>query len=257
MADVEVRDDDLVRIVTINRPEVRNAIDRTTADRLEETFLDFDNDPKVRVAILTGSGATFCAGADLKAIASGHANRLEEDGPGPLGPTRLQLTKPTIAAIEGHAVAGGLELALWCDLRVMGATAVVGVFCRRFGVPLVDGGTVRLPRIVGLGRALDLILTGRAVGADEALMMGLVSRVAPSGRALESAIELAHEIARFPQLCLQNDRASVYEALDLAFVAALRNEFRHGRHSYEAEGAKGATWFADGAGRHGKSIHLG
>jgi enoyl-CoA hydratase len=257
MADIEVRDDDVVRIVTINRPEARNAIDRTTADWLEEAFLTFEHDPKVHVAILTGSGGTFCAGADLKAIAAGHANRLDEDGPGPLGPTRLQLSKPTIAAIEGYAVAGGLELALWCDLRVMASTAVVGVFCRRFGVPLVDGGTVRLPRIVGLGRALDLILTGRAVGAEEALGMGLVSRVAPSGRALQIAIDLAREIARFPQLCLRNDRASVYEGLDLEFVAALGNEFGYGRRSFAAEGAEGATRFTNGVGRHGESIDLG
>ncbi len=252
MATVEVRDEGPVRIVTINRPEVRNAIDRETADRLEEVFVVFDRDPTVRVAVLTGSGDTFCAGADLKAIAVGVPNRLEDDGAGPLGPTRLQLTKPTIAAIEGYAVAGGLELALWCDLRIMATDAVVGVFCRRFGVPLVDGGTVRLPRIVGLGRALDLILTGRAVGSEEALLMGLVGKVVPTGQAVTAAIDLASDLARLPQTCLINDRASVYEGVQFPFEAAMRNECNHGRRSLEAEGFDGARSFVNGEGRHGE-----
>ena len=185
-------------VVTIDRPERRNAVDRATADALLEAFQAFDGDGDASVAVLTGTGGTFCAGADLQAIATGQGNRVAEDGPGPMGPTRLALSKPVIAAIEGHAVAGGLELAVWCDLRVASADATLGVYCRRFGVPLVDGGTVRLPRLVGQGRALDLILTGRGVGADEALSMGLVNRVVPAGTALEAAVGWASEIGRTP-----------------------------------------------------------
>ncbi|WP_298212361.1 crotonase/enoyl-CoA hydratase family protein [Ferrimicrobium sp.] len=251
MALVEATNDGTVRIITINRPDRRNAIDYETAELLQGAFASFDSDSDARVAVLAGAGGTFCAGADLVAIAGGTVNRLQEDGHGPLGPTRLQITKPTIAVIDGYAVAGGLELALWCDLRVMEEDAIVGVFCRRFGVPLVDGGTVRLPRIVGLGRALDMILTGRGVGAEEALAMGLVSRVVPTGQGLETAIALGRELASFPQTCLMNDRASTYEGLDFEFEEALRNEYRHGRISFAADGREGARHFEAGEGRHG------
>src|SRR5215471_6166666 len=190
-----------VTTVVLSRPEVRNAVDRPTADELVAAFSAFDADDSALVAVLWGEGGTFCAGADLTAIADGRGNRLEADGDGPMGPSRMALAKPVIAAIEGHAVAGGLELALWCDLRVVAESAVLGVFCRRWGVPLIDGGTVRLPRIIGLGRALDLILTGRPVAADEALAMGLANRVVPAGAARAAAEALALEIARFPQAC--------------------------------------------------------
>ncbi|WP_298345867.1 crotonase/enoyl-CoA hydratase family protein [Ferrimicrobium sp.] len=255
MASVEVENDGSVRIITINRPERRNAIDYATAERLQEAFTAFDGDRDAHVAVLAGAGGTFCSGADLVALAEGSTNRLQEDGHGPLGPTRMQMHKPTVAVIDGYAVAGGLELALWCDLRVMEADAIAGVFCRRFGVPLVDGGTVRLPRIVGLGRALDLILTGRGVGAEEALAMGLVSRVVPTGQGRAMAIALAQEIARFPQVCLVNDRASTYEGLEIAFEEALRNEYHHGRVSLAADGQEGARHFRAGKGRHGAFDH--
>jgi enoyl-CoA hydratase len=240
-----------VTTVILDRPEVRNAVDRETAESLARAFRDFDSDDEARVAVFYGEGGTFCAGADLKAIAAGEGNRAEPSGDGPMGPSRMRLSKPVIAAIAGHAVAGGLELALWCDLRVMEEDAVLGVFCRRWGIPLIDGGTVRLPRLVGLGRALDLILTGRAVGAAEALGMGLVNRVVAKGAARGAAEELAYEISQFPQVCLRGDRSSAYEQYDLDFEAALLNEFKHGMAALGSESAAGARRFAGGAGRHG------
>ncbi|HEX4870476.1 MAG TPA: crotonase/enoyl-CoA hydratase family protein [Moraxellaceae bacterium] len=241
-------------IVRLNRPDVRNAVDGPTAAALSDAFRDFEADPALSVAILTGEGGHFCAGADLKAVATdpGRANRLSTDGDGPMGPTRLQLSKPVIAAVSGYCVAGGLELALWCDLRVADASAVFGVFCRRFGVPLIDGGTVRLPRAIGMSRALDLILTGRPVAADEALQMGLANRVVPAGEALAAARELALQIAAFPQACLRGDRRSAYEQWGLEETAALHHEFAYGLRTLQSgETAAGATRFADGGGRHG------
>jgi enoyl-CoA hydratase len=240
-----------VLTVTIDRPDVRNAVDRDTAAALAEAFRDFDGDDGLSVAVLTGTGGTFCAGADLKAVSRGEANRIEPDGDGPMGPSRMRLTKPVVAAIEGHAVAGGLELALWCDLRVAAQDAVLGVFCRRWGVPLIDGGTLRLPRLIGHSRAMDLILTGRPVGADEALAMGLVNRVAAPGEALRRAQELAAEIAAFPQVCMRTDRASALEQWGLDEDDALAAEYRHGLRALEAESVAGAIRFAQGEGRHG------
>ncbi len=242
-----------VSVISLCRKERRNAIDRETASALRRAFEAFAADPDQRVAVLYGEGGTFCAGADLKAIAAGHPNETDPEGPGPLGPTRMHLEKPVIAAIEGHAVAGGLELALWCDLRIAAEDAVLGVYCRRYGVPLIDGGTVRLPRIVGLGRALDLILTGRAVGAEEALAMGLVSRVVPPGCTLDEAVALAERLAAFPQACLRIDRASVYAGLTLPFEEALRAEGRRGLEALAAEGLTGARRFATGARRKGRT----
>lgn len=240
-----------VTTVTLSRPEVRNAVDRETAEALVRAFHAFDEDEEAKVAVLYGDGGTFCAGADLKAIAAGRRNRTEATGDGPMGPSRLLLKKPVIAAISGFAVAGGLELALWCDLRVMEEDATVGVFCRRWGIPLIDGGTIRLPRLIGLSRALDLILTGRAVTAAEALSIGLANRVVPKGTARRAAESLAHEIASFPQVCLRGDRLSAYEQFDLSFEAALANEFNHGLCALREETSAGATRFASGAGRHG------
>jgi enoyl-CoA hydratase len=248
-----------VATVILDRPGVRNAVDPETAERLAAAFLAFERDDSLRVAVLWGAGGTFCAGADLKAVAAGwDPGRLRApsgeptDAFGPMGPTRLQLDKPVIAAIAGHAVAGGLELALWCDLRVMEDDAVLGVFCRRWGVPLVDGGTVRLPRIVGQGRALDLILTGRPVGAAEALAIGLVNRVVPQGAARAVAEALAEEIAAFPQGCLRADRRSAYAQWSLDESAALGREFEGGRTVLASgESAAGATRFVGGAGRGG------
>jgi enoyl-CoA hydratase len=240
-----------VTTVIVSRPEARNAVDRVTAQELADAFRAFESDADASVAVLYGDHGHFCAGADLKAIASGEANRLEATGDGPMGPTRLVLSKPVIAAIAGYAVAGGLELALWCDLRIMEEDATLGVFCRRWGVPLIDGGTVRLPRLIGLGRALDLILTGRAVGAHEALGMGLVNRVVPHGQSRQAAEALARELAALPQVCLRGDRLSTYEALDLRLEDALANEFRRGLDSLRAEGRAGARRFAEGSGRHG------
>jgi enoyl-CoA hydratase len=239
-------------VVSINRPEVRNAVNRDCADTLAQAFREFERNERAKVAVLAGEGGTFCAGADLSAIGSGTMNRFHADGDGPMGPTRMLLAKPVIAAIDGYAVAGGLELALWCDLRVMEIDAILGVFCRRFGVPLVDGGTVRLPRIVGVGRALDLILTGRAVGAAEALSMGLVSRVVESGTARVSAIALAEEIAAFPEVCMRGDRLSTYEGLSLTEAEALRIEFDHGTVSMNADMLSGVENFKTGTGRHGR-----
>jgi enoyl-CoA hydratase len=241
-----------VYIVTINRPEVRNAVDADTARALANAFRDFDADEESRVAILTGTGGTFCAGYDLKSLAAGAGSLLAEEGDGPMGPTRMMLSKPVIAAVEGYAVAGGLELALWCDLRVAAENATFGVFCRRFGVPLVDLGTVRLPRLIGHSRALDMILTGRGVSAGEALQIGLANRVAPSGRALAVALELADTISAFPQQCMRSDRLSSYEQWSLPFDEAMRNELRRGRAVLESgESVSGAKSFAAGRGRHG------
>lgn len=246
--------------VTINRPQVRNAVDGPTARRLAEAFAAFDADEQACVVILQGHAGTFCAGADLKTVAGGfdansRALSLNPDmkGDGPMGPTRMQSRKPVIAAVEGHCVAGGLELALWCDLRVASATAVFGVFCRRFGVPLVDGGTVRLPRLIGHSRALDLILTGRPVAAEEALALGLANRLVPAGQALSAAMQLAEQIAVHPQECLRNDRASAYRQHDLPEREALAQEFALGLQTIASgETVRGASRFVDGAGRHGQ-----
>jgi enoyl-CoA hydratase len=247
---VRVESNGSVCTVILSRPERRNAVDRATAEALARAFGAFHQDPEARVGVLYGEHGTFCAGADLKAISEGEPNRLEPDGDGPMGVSRMALDKPVIAAIAGHAVAGGLELALWCDLRVAEESAVLGVFCRRWGVPLIDGGTVRLPRIVGMGRAMDLILTGRAVSAREALAMGLVDRVVPDGASRAAAEALAAEIARFPQACLRADRRSAYAQWDLSEREAMRREF-HGGLEVLAEGAEGARRFAAGAGRGG------
>ena len=249
---VRVEKKDSVFTVVLSRPEARNAVDAATAESLALAFRAFDDDAESRVAVLWGEGGNFCAGADLKALASGQGNRIDPDGEGPMGPTRMMLSKPVIAAVSGYAVAGGLELALWCDLRVVERSAVFGVFCRRFGVPLVDGGTVRLPRIVGAGRALDMVLTGRPVEADEALDIGLANRVVEDGTSREAAEELAREIASFPQNCLRNDRKSLYENLDLDLEMALRNELHHGLVTLASgESFDGARRFGDGEGRHG------
>jgi enoyl-CoA hydratase len=240
-----------VTTVVLSRPEVANAVDRETALELADAFRAFDADDEALAAVLCADGPTFCAGADLKRVAAGDPNRVEPDGDGPMGPSRMLLSKPVVAAIRGHAVAGGLELALWCDLRVADEDAVLGVFCRRWGVPLIDGGTVRLPRLIGLSRALDLILTGRAVGAREALEMGLVNRVVPSGTSRQAAQELALTLTRFPQMCLRHDRLSAYEGLGLTFDAAMAGEFEHGLQSLRAGAAEGAARFSAGEGRHG------
>ena len=244
-----LRDNDIVTVV-LDRPSARNAVDGPTAQALADAFRAFESDPTARVAVLHGEHGTFCAGADLKAITRGEGNRIHPEGDGPMGPSRMVLSKPVIASIAGYAVAGGLELALWCDLRIAEEDAVLGVFCRRWGVPLIDGGTARLPRIVGLGRALDLILTGRAVSAQEALAMGLVNRVVPRGQALEAAMGLARELARLPQACMLADRASAYASLDTDLATAMTREFEGGVEVL-AEGVEGAMRFAAGAGRHG------
>lgn len=243
-----------VTTIVLDRPEVRNAVDRSTAQALADAFRAFDVDEEARVAVLFGDGGTFCAGADLGAFARGKdTNVLSADGDAPMGPSRILLSKPIIAAVAGHAVAGGLELALLCDLRVVEEDAIFGVFCRRFGVPLIDGGTVRLPRLVGLSRALDLILTGRAVHAQEALAMGLANRVVPSGTSRQAAETLAAEIARFPQATMRGDRESAYASLDLPLDAALANEFRLGMTSLSTgEAASGAESFGAGKGRQGR-----
>ena len=244
-----------VTTISINRPQARNAVDRPTAEALADALRAFEADEQACVAVLAGTAGTFCAGADLAAVAEGSArrNRLEVEGDGPMGPSRMSLSKPLIAAIEGHAVAGGLELALLADLRVMARDAVLGVFCRRFGVPLIDGGTVRLPRIIGQGRALDLILTGRPVQAEEALGMGLVSRVVAAGTARAAAEQLAAEIAAFPQRCMLADRASAMAQWSLPFDEALANEFAGGLAVLESgETLEGATRFKTGQGRHGQ-----
>ncbi|MQY05700.1 crotonase/enoyl-CoA hydratase family protein [Actinomadura macrotermitis] len=239
-----------VTTVILSRPEVRNAVDGPTAAALADAFRAFEADPDAHVAVLWGEGGTFCAGADLKGIGEGRGNRVAPGGDGPMGPTRMRLTKPVIAAVAGHAVAGGLELALWCDLRVAEQDAVFGVFCRRWGVPLIDGGTVRLPRLIGTSRAMDLILTGRPVDAAEALDIGLANRVVPTGEARRAAEELAADIARFPQACLRGDRMSVLEQDGLAEADAIAGELKHGMNALH-EAVEGAARFAAGLGRHG------
>jgi len=252
---VHVVEDGAVTLVTLDRPGRRNAVDPATADALRDAFTAFDADDSSSVAVLTGRGGTFCAGADLKALAEGARHRVVVDGPGPMGPTRLDLSKPVIAAIEGYAVAGGLELAIWCDLRVAAAGSVFGVFCRRFGVPLIDGGTVRLPRLIGQGRALDLILTGREVGAEEALAMGLVNRVVPDGTAVDHALALGHQLAGLPQTCLRNDRRSALDQWGLTPAEALAAETRLGLDSLaSSDASSGAARFAAGAGRGGSVV---
>lgn len=263
MAGIRVERSGPVTSIILDRPDVKNAVDRETATALVDAFLAFEQDEDALVAVFAGEGGTFCAGADLKAVASGKGNRsvppatgagfhrLATDGP--MGPSRMILNKPVIAAISGHAVAGGLELALWCDMRVVEEDAVMGVFCRRWGVPLIDGGTVRLPRLIGHSRAMDLILTGRAVDAAEALQIGLANRVVPKGKGREEAEKLAQEIARFPQLCLRHDRMSAYEQWDLPYDRALANEFEHGcKVLASGETLKGAARFASGKGRGGR-----
>jgi enoyl-CoA hydratase len=244
-----------VTTVILDRPEARNAVDGPTAAALADAFRDFDADESAHVAVLWGAGGTFCAGADLKAVGGPDGNRTSPDGDGPMGPTRMRLGKPVIAAISGYAVAGGLELAAWCDLRVAEEDAVLGVFCRRFGVPLIDGGTVRLPRLIGLGRALDLILTGRAVAAAEALSIGLVDRVVPPGQARAAAEDLGHELAALPQACLRSDRAATLEGVSLPAGDAMANEFLHGLGVLSAPGfAEGVQRFRAGAGRGGAVV---
>ena len=240
-----------VTTVVIDRPETRNAVDGPTATALHEAFAAFDADDSQAVAVLTGAGGTFCAGADLKAVGTESGNQVVEDGPGPLGPTRMRLGKPVIAAVEGYAVAGGLELAIWCDLRVVASDATFGVFCRRWGVPLIDGGTVRLPRLIGAGRAMDLILTGRPVDAEEAQRIGLADRVVAPGSARAEAESLASSLAALPQACLRNDRLSSIDQWGLDVAAALRAEHAHGLRSLAAGALAGAARFASGAGRHG------
>lgn len=245
---------DGVFVVTIDRPDVRNAVDRPTAEALASAFRAFDADASLSVAVLTGAGGTFCAGADLKGVASGRGNRVSDDmdDDGPMGPTRMLLSKPVIAAVEGHAVAGGLELALWCDLRVAATDAVFGVYCRRWGVPLIDGGTVRLARLVGHSHALDLILTGRGVSGEEAQRMGLANRLVPAGDARRAAVELARQVAGFPQLCMRSDRRSSYEQWGMALDEALAHETRLGMEVIASgETVAGAARFAAGEGRHG------
>lgn len=241
-----------VTTVILDRPQVRNAVDGPTARALTDAFREFENDPEASVAVLYGAGGTFCAGADLQAMGSPDGSRVARDGDGPMGPTRMRLSKPVIAAVAGHAVAGGLELALWCDLRVAEEDAVFGVFCRRWGVPLIDGGTVRLPALIGLGRALDLILTGRAVSATEALQIGLVSRVVSHGDARLEAERLAAELAALPQTCMRGDRMSAIESVFLDHDGAMAGEFRHGVASL-ADSAliEGVSRFRAGSGRGG------
>jgi enoyl-CoA hydratase len=245
---------DRVTVVTIDRPERRNAVDRATATELADAFRAFEADAAHDVAVLTGAGGTFCAGADLKAIGAAEGNTVQADGDGPMGPTRMMLSKPVIAAIEGFSVAGGLELAAWCDLRVAARDATFGVFCRRWGVPLVDGGTIRLPRLIGHSHALDLILTGRGVSGEEALRMGLANRLTEPGDARRVAIELAKELCELPQICLREDRASSYAQWGLEIDDAIQVELEHGlRVLRSGEARAGATRFATGAGRHGEA----
>jgi enoyl-CoA hydratase len=254
--DVLVEDRGPVRIITINRPDRRNAVDRATGGELFKVFQTFDCDSSVSVAVLTGAGGSFCSGFDLKSLKeAGTVGRVEKGGendPGPMGPTRMVLSKPVIAAIEGHAVAGGMELALWCDLRVMADDAIFGIYCRRFGVPLVDGGTIRLARLIGQSRAMDLILTGRPVNAPESERIGLANRVVPSGAALAASLHLAQELSKFPQTCMRNDRLSLLQQWGMDHDQALRNETRIGFETINSgETLDGATRFSDGTGRHG------
>jgi enoyl-CoA hydratase len=249
--EVRVERDGAVTTVLLNRPARRNAVDGPTAGRLAEAFRAFDADPDAAVAVLHGEGGVFCSGADLTVVGTDRGNRVAADGDGPMGVSRLRLSKPVIAAVSGYAVAGGLELALWCDLRVADESAVFGVFCRRWGVPLIDGGTVRLPRLIGTSRAMDMILTGRGVDAAEAAAMGLANRVVPIGQALSAARELAAQLAALPQTCLRNDRASVLAQEGLDEAAAMAVEFGFGVKSLNAEALAGVARFAAGAGRHG------
>ena len=252
MSNVRVEQQDHTVIVTIDRPDRRNAVDSKTAQELADIFHGFDVDDSAWVAVLTGSNGTFCAGADLQALAAGDQRDMEPEALGPMGPTRMRLSKPVIAAIEGYAVAGGLELALWCDMRVAADDAVLGVFCRRFGVPLIDLGTIRLPRLIGQSRAMDMILTGRGVSGEEALSFGLVNRLVPKGAALDAALELAAQLAAFPQLCMRGDRLSALEQWDLSEEEAMRNELRRGIDTISSgETLAGAEAFSQGAGRHG------
>jgi enoyl-CoA hydratase/carnithine racemase len=248
---VRVERSGAVTTVFLHRPARRNAVDGSTATQLAAAFRAFDADPDAEVAVLHGEGGVFCSGADLTAIGTERGNRVTSDGDAPMGVSRLRLSKPVIAAVAGYAVAGGLELALWCDLRIADETAVFGVFCRRWGVPLIDGGTVRLPRLIGTSRAMDMILTGRAVGAQEAGAIGLANRVVPAGQALAAARELAAQLASFPQICLRSDRASVLDQEGLDATAALASEFARGREALMNEAASGAARFAAGSGRHG------
>ena len=252
MSSVRYQTDGPVAIVTIDRYQVRNAVDRPTAEALADAFRRFDGDEELCAAVLTGAGNAFCAGADLKGVADGRGNRAAEDGDGPMGPTRMLLGKPVIAAVEGHAVAGGLELALWCDLREAARDSVFGVYCRRWGVPLVDGGTIRLSRLIGHSHALDMILTGRGVSGEEAGRMGLANRVVEPGKALEVAVVLGKELAKFPQRCMRSDRLSSYQQWGLDLEQALANELRLGLEVVRSgETRAGAQRFAGGAGRHG------
>lgn len=250
MNDVIVEHDGDVTVIVMNRPERHNAVDGPMAAELARAFREFD-ESDAKVAILAGNGPSFCAGANLKAVGTEDSNALNLEGDGPMGPTRMTLDKPVIAAINGHAVAGGLELAIWCDLRVAADDAVLGVFCRRWGVPLIDGGTVRLPRLIGHSRAMDLILTGRPIDAVEALSFGLVNRVVPSGTARDAAIALARDIARMPQTCMRNDRRSARAQWGDDEESALRREFAIGMSSLMADGVGGAARFAAGKGRGG------
>lgn len=242
-----------VTTVVLSNPESRNAVDGPTAAQLVTAFEEFDADDDAAVAVLWGEGGTFCSGADLKALGTDRSNHATEHGDGPMGPTRMRLSKPVIAAVSGFAVAGGLELALWCDLRIVEEDATLGVFCRRWGVPLIDGGTVRLPRLIGASRAMDLVLTGRPVDAEEALAIGLANRVVPVGHARSEAEALAAQLAVLPQTCMREDRLSLLEQEGLSEEAALAAEFRHGALSMAADALGGASRFASGAGRHGSS----
>src|SRR6185436_7304044 len=252
---VSRRQIDNVCVVQIERPEHRNAVDAATARQLADAFREFDADERSHAAILTGAGGHFCAGADLKAYARGDRRKVTEEGDGPMGPSRMRLSKPVIAAVEGYAVAGGCELALWCDLRVASQTAIFGIFCRRFGVPLIDLGTIRLPRLIGHSRAMDLILTGRGISGEEAERIGLVNRVVEPGEALAAAIRLAEELARLPQTCMRNDRLSAIEQWELGGQAAMVNELRLGMVTIASgETEAGAKRFASGVGRHGSAV---
>ncbi len=250
---VRIERNSAVTTVILSRPHARNAVDGPTAKALADAFREFDADPDAAVAVLWGEGGTFCAGADLKALGTANSNQVTEDGDGPMGPTRMVLSKPVIAAISGFAVAGGLELAMWCDLRVAEQDSTFGVYCRRWGVPLIDGGTVRLPRLIGASRAMDMILTGRAVGAEEAFGIGLANRVVPTGQARAAAEQLAAELAALPQTCLRTDRMSALEQDGLDEQAAISNELRHGMTALTGGALEGAQRFAAGAGRHGTS----
>ncbi|MBU2512569.1 crotonase/enoyl-CoA hydratase family protein [bacterium] len=252
MSNVLFESHNKVSIISINRPQVKNAVDLNTANQLADAFRQFDEDDSQFIAVLTGTGSTFCAGADLKGVSEGRANRVEEKGDGPMGPTRMILSKPVIAAVEGFAVAGGLELAVWCDLRVAAKDAVFGVYCRRWGVPLIDGGTIRLTRMIGHSHALDLILTGRGVSGEEAERMGLVNRVVEPGQALIKALELAEQLSGFPQICMRSDRLSSYKQWNMSLEKALLEETRMGLKVIQSgETVDGAKRFAEGKGRHG------